>query len=122
MAQHWYSEGAKGARQAAGQGDVRAQEIIARLYLDGKGVPADREEAITWFNTAALQGHLGAQVRLARVFDNGSDSAPRSAPLAARYYQMAADQGQPARSTRSARCTPQRTAWRATRRPPRICC
>ena len=41
---------------AAKQGDASAQFGLAYLYLYGKGVPEDKEQAIYYFELAAEQG------------------------------------------------------------------
>ncbi len=55
-------EQAAPALQAAAEKGLRdAQYFLARLYLDGKGVEADRALAMLWMSRASAQGHIAAQ-------------------------------------------------------------
>jgi hypothetical protein len=53
-------------RLAAEQGSVYAQLMLGRMYRDGKGVPANRNEAIRWLQRAANggDGRAAAELRL----------------------------------------------------------
>lgn len=44
-------------RKAAENGDLRAQVMLGFAYLDGNGVPKDREVAKTWFKKACINGY-----------------------------------------------------------------
>lgn len=48
-------------RPLAKEGDPRAQNELAVMYLRGHGVPQDNVEALAWFQTAADQGYEKAQ-------------------------------------------------------------
>ena len=48
-----------------------AQFNLGVMYADGKGVPADDQEAALWFRKAAEQGHASAQFRLGLSYANG---------------------------------------------------
>ena len=52
-------------------GNAAAQYALGLLYLEGRGVAADRGKAALWLERAAGQGHAGAEVALARL-----DGAP----------------------------------------------
>jgi uncharacterized protein len=52
-------------------GDPNAQYNLARLYLDGTGVPQDTRQAARWFNLAAEKGHPAAQALLGQMLING---------------------------------------------------
>ena len=41
------------------------------MYADGRGVPQDYVEAVTWSRRAAEQGHAGAQIYLWMSYDSG---------------------------------------------------
>lgn len=60
-----FAEAAHWMRRAAAQGHAEAQYFLARLLLDGRGLPADEAEARSWFQQAARQGHGRAQRFLA---------------------------------------------------------
>jgi uncharacterized protein len=93
-AEHWYAEAAKTVKAKATSGNVRAQDRLGQLYLEGKGLPKDPEAGVNWLNTAALNGYVWAQYRLGRLFESGSRDVEPNAALAARYYEMAAAQGE----------------------------
>ena len=58
-------------RQAAEQGDARAQFNLGFMYHEGKGVPQDDAEAVRWFRMAAGQGHAEAQGALGAMYALG---------------------------------------------------
>lgn len=43
-------------QNAAAKGFVNAQHVLGEYYRDGKGVPADPEQAVKWFETAGGNG------------------------------------------------------------------
>src|ERR1700752_3600413 len=45
----------------AEHGNAVAQEILARMYVEGQGVEADQAIAFKWFLKAAMQGRTEAQ-------------------------------------------------------------
>lgn len=44
--------------------DVIAQYFLGEMYLQGKGVDQDFEQAVAWYERAALNGHPDAQAAL----------------------------------------------------------
>jgi TPR repeat protein len=58
-------------RRAAESGNANAQNNLARMYEDGRGVPKDYSEAVKWFHRAADQGVAAAQFNLGRAFEIG---------------------------------------------------
>jgi TPR repeat protein len=52
------------ALKLAREGDARAQGFVGFLYLYGKGVQKDREEALKWYQLASEQGDAAAQSNL----------------------------------------------------------
>ena len=48
-----YTNAVKWCRRAADQGDIKAQQNLAHMYLLGEGVPRDFVEAYKWFSLAA---------------------------------------------------------------------
>ena len=52
---------------AANSGLGSAQYELGRLYLQGRGVPLDREQALAWLEDAAAQGAEGAAEEIARI-------------------------------------------------------
>jgi uncharacterized protein len=64
---------------AARRGDAEAQFRVGCCYLEGKGVPVSRVEAIRWLERAALQRHLDAKLFLATLMLQGFGASPESA-------------------------------------------
>lgn len=48
-------------------GSAESQFNIGVLYTEGKGLPRDRGEALSWFEKAAQQGHVEAQYNLGHL-------------------------------------------------------
>jgi TPR repeat protein len=58
-------------RQAAEQGDARAQFSLALMLESGEGVAQDLREAAKWYQRAAEQGEASAQFNLGLMYANG---------------------------------------------------
>ena len=58
-------------REAAEQGDVKAQFNLGTCYINGEGVAKDQAEAVKWFRLAAEQGLARAQYNLGTCYTNG---------------------------------------------------
>jgi TPR repeat protein len=76
----------------AEQGDVEAQNNIAWMFAQGKGVPKDYSEAVKWWKLAAEQGNSDAQYNLGVLFSNGQGIS-QDYKEATKWYRLAADQG-----------------------------
>ena len=88
-------EAARWWRQAAAKGDVEAHVGLANLYLAGRGLPKDEEQALQHFSEAAASGHAGAGAALAEAWLKGQlglDAATRPQDAVA-AWQRAAGQG-----------------------------
>ena len=79
-------------RQAAEQGEAKAQYNLGVMYAKGEGVPEDDREAVKWFRLAAEQGDAMAQHNLGVMYDKG-EGVPKDDREAVRWYRMAAEQG-----------------------------
>ena len=79
-------------RSLATAGDAGAQYNLGGMYLNGRGVPQDYDEALRWFRRAADQGFAGAQSDLGFMYATGR-GVPQDDGEAARLYRLAADQG-----------------------------
>ena len=79
-------------RQAAAQGDARAQYSIALRYAEGQGAPQNLIEAARWFERAASAGLAPAQYRLAVLYERGQGVA-KDLGRARSWYQAAAEKG-----------------------------
>ncbi|HMB10188.1 tetratricopeptide repeat protein [Saliniramus sp.] len=75
-------------------GDANAQYAIARLHLDGKGVPEDSRTAARWFNLAAEKGHYPAQAVLGHMLVNGI-GVPRQRSQGLMWLTLARDAADP---------------------------
>jgi TPR repeat protein len=87
-----YSEAEKLWRQAAEEGDAKAQWGMGYMYDYGKGVPQDHTVSAMWFRMAAEQGYETAQNRLGFAYDQGL-GVPQNYVEAAKWYRKAAEQG-----------------------------
>ena len=88
------------SRLPAEAGDARAQIVLATLSYTGCGVPANLTEALQWYNKAAEQGNLEAQLTLAELWHSAATRSTKNTTdadmrrsTAMQYYEMAADQG-----------------------------
>jgi TPR repeat protein len=70
-------------------GDPTAQYSLARLYLDGTGVPPDARQAARWLNLAAEKGHPPAQALLGHILVNGQGGIPRQRALGLMWLTLA---------------------------------
>ncbi|ODT77666.1 MAG: hypothetical protein ABS76_26375 [Pelagibacterium sp. SCN 64-44] len=79
-------------RQAAADGDVRAQFEIGAVYTDGKAVPQDYAEAARWYERAAAQGFAPAQYRMGNLYETGQ-GVEKDLEMARLWYQRGAEAG-----------------------------
>jgi localization factor PodJL len=84
--------GAARLRNAASAGDPAAAYEIAMRYLEGRGVPANLEEAARWFERAASKGLVPAQFRYASMLEKGQ-GVKKDLPYAQKLYAAAAGKG-----------------------------
>ena len=94
-----YATTVKEWRPLAEQGDRTAQHHLAWLYLIGRGVPQDDEEAVRWFRKAAEQGDSDAQTNLGSLYLLG-DRIPQDYTKALKWLSAAAAQGHPMAQTK----------------------
>ena len=98
-ARGYYTTTVKEWRPLAEQGDPTAQHHLAWLYLIGRGVPQDDEEAVRWFRKAAEQGDSDAQTNLGSLYLLG-DRVPQDYPEALKWFRAAAAHGHPVAQTK----------------------
>ncbi|KKB85056.1 hypothetical protein VW29_07800 [Devosia limi DSM 17137] len=79
-------------RQAAANGEARAQFEIAAIYSEGRAVPQDFAAAATWYERAAAQGFVPAQYRLGNLYEVGS-GVDKDIEIAKLWYQRGAEAG-----------------------------
>jgi localization factor PodJL len=79
-------------RQAAADGDAKAQYAVALRYAQGQGVASNATEAARWFALAASGSVAPAQYRLAVLYDRGEGVA-KDLGRARVWYGRAAELG-----------------------------
>ena len=98
-------------RAKAQAGDPNAEFQFALRLMSGSGVPQDTTEAMIEFQKAAKKGNAKAQDLLGQIYDEGGlgkavpgpdgsyrvvefHAVPKDFVLAAKWYRMAAEQGE----------------------------
>ncbi|WP_244434688.1 hypothetical protein [Afipia sp. P52-10] len=84
--------GGPALRAAALKGDGAAAYEIAVRYSEGRGVPANAEEALRWYERAADKGVVMAMFRLGTMMEKGLGTK-KDPETARRYYVQAAERG-----------------------------
>jgi len=79
-------------RSAAIAGDGAAAYEVAVRFAEGRGVPADMEEAARWYERAASKGLTPAQFRYATLLEKGQ-GVKKDLAQARRLYLAAAAKG-----------------------------
>lgn len=79
-------------REAAANGDVRAQFEVAAILTEGRAVPQDYAAAAIWYERAAAAGFVPAQYRLGSLFENGN-GVEKNLETAKLWYERAAEAG-----------------------------
>jgi uncharacterized protein len=72
-------------------GSVRAQTMLADIYLQGKGVIKDPAKAAYWMEMAAKQGDVTAQFNIAMMYGRG-DGVTANSETAFQWFLKAAEQ------------------------------
>jgi len=78
--------------QAANQGRVDSQVIVANCYANGHGVEASEEKAAEWVEKAAQNGHNGAVYDIAQRYEKGHGVEENDA-TAVKWMEQAAEAG-----------------------------
>ena len=79
-------------REAASNGDVRAQFEVAAILTEGRAVPQDYAAAAIWYERAAAAGFAPAQYRLGSLYENGN-GVEKNLENAKLWYERAAEAG-----------------------------
>ena len=80
-------------KRLAERGSDGAQVLLANMYLQGKGgVARDDRLAAEWFEKAALQGNVYAQMKLGDLYETGQ-GVNKNAAIAADWREKAANRG-----------------------------
>jgi len=69
-----------------------AAQLLAQMYMDGKGTSPDAEAALLWYTVAASDGDRLAMNMVGRCHELGLGTPP-DATLAATWYRLAGEQG-----------------------------
>ncbi len=95
-AKHYKAESYKVAlrkcENAAQQGDLNSQWILANIYTYGLADDKDYEQAVVWLTQAAENGHTAAQRELGKRFMWGK-GAERNIDNALKWFKLAAREG-----------------------------
>lgn len=89
-----YKEAIKAFGRSAKEGNHDAQYQIGLMYLEGKGIAENPEDAAYWFRKAAQNGHAASQFEIGYCFANGIGVQP-DARIAAEWFWRAAENGDP---------------------------
>ncbi|MGH6642451.1 MAG: hypothetical protein ACRED3_07100 [Bradyrhizobium sp.] len=84
--------GGPALRAAAMKGDPAAAYEVGVRFAEGKGVPANLDEAAKWYDRAAQAGVVPAIFRLGTFYEKGM-SVKKDVEIAQRYYLQAAERG-----------------------------
>lgn len=79
-------------RSAALKGEPNAAYEIGLRYAEGRGVPANFDEAAKWYDRAAKADIVPAIFRLGTLYEKGL-GVKKDIDIASRYYQQAAERG-----------------------------
>lgn len=79
-------------RQAAEEGQAKAQNKLGYLYDTGRELTQNDAEAVRWYRRAAAQNHPMAQYNLANHYLSGR-GVPQDTDEAIKWYRRAADRG-----------------------------
>jgi uncharacterized protein len=82
-------------------GDADAQYSLARIYLDGAGVPKDARQAVRWLTLAANKGQYRAQALLGHIFFKG-ENVQRQAARGLMWLTLARDNAAASRESNAA--------------------
>jgi len=82
QARYWF-------KRAAELGDAPSMAYLARIYLEGDGVPPNPARACDWLQRAGEAGHVDAFNELGVLLDSGRLGAPDPAGAAAAYERGA---------------------------------
>jgi TPR repeat protein len=91
------AEAARGlalCKEAATAGDVDAQLAVADAYFTGRGAPADRKAARSWYERAAQAKNPQAARKLGEMYANG-DGGPKDPKKAVELWRQAESAGDP---------------------------
>ena len=77
-------------RQAAANGDAKAQFEVAAIFGEGRAVERDYAQAAVWYERAAAKGFVPAEYRLGNLYETGT-GVEKDLQIAKLWYQRAAE-------------------------------
>ncbi|MCL2589292.1 MAG: sel1 repeat family protein [Betaproteobacteria bacterium] len=89
----WFQMATEVFRQAAEQGDMKAQFELGGIYCWFMGGRENEEKGLQWFQKAAEQGLVDAQHELGYMYSTGWCVADQDIIEALKWYTRAAEQG-----------------------------
>jgi TPR repeat protein len=93
--QGFYVSAFRQAEHLAESGHAKAMNLLAELYLQGRGTIKDESKAIVWLKKAAEKNISEAQFTLGTLYLSGSESIQKDKVKAAEYFELAAKEGHP---------------------------
>ncbi|MCB1516211.1 MAG: SEL1-like repeat protein [Hyphomicrobiaceae bacterium] len=79
-------------RQAAADGNAKAEYEVAAIYAEGRAVAQDMDKASQWYGRSAEQGFAPAMYLLANMYENGT-GIDKDVEQAAYWYERGAELG-----------------------------
>ena len=79
----------KWLRKSAQQNNPNAMDYIGDLYMDGNGVPINKQEAVKWYRKAADLGFDEAMWNLGRCYEKG-EGVEKNIDQAVYWYKKGA--------------------------------
>ncbi|HIL40535.1 MAG TPA: hypothetical protein EYG24_00210, partial [Methylococcales bacterium] len=76
----------------AEQGSADAQNKLGWMYVRGKRISQDYQEAVKWFTRSSEQGHVHAQYNLGQIYFQGK-GVLLDYKAAIKWFQKSAEQG-----------------------------
>lgn len=80
-------------KKAADAGHSESQYIISNMYKNGVGIKKNSDKFFFWLQKSAENGYLEAQNNLGSIFDTGAHRISINKAAAAKWYSLAAEQG-----------------------------
>jgi TPR repeat protein len=81
------------AKINAEKGNPEAQYHLAMMFDTGSGVKRNPKEAEKWYKKAVLQGHVGAEYYLAKMYSADTSGVGKNEEEALRLFKSAAEKG-----------------------------
>lgn len=78
--------------EQAKEGNSIAQNKLGRMYLFGRGVPKDPEQAAEWFRKSANRGYPRSEYDLGLLYTQG-EGVPKNSEEAVKWFRRAANKG-----------------------------